>query len=165
VTFEQSIKSVFAGVALALASGTLNNPDWASVTPKHFDLICTTYSRFVYEKHPDNQDVWNMPTNSGRGIDRFAVDLTKGRMQNITAVQFCAKNICNAIQLSDYIDIEKVTKNYILLSTHRFRKFSIRRTDGWLESHYVVSAYRTQLTTGTCKLAPFSGFSVLKRLK
>jgi hypothetical protein len=147
-------------IALTLGVGIA-----AKVAPelRKFDLVCRLHSRFVRELHPTNKDIWAMPTDSWRGTERFSVDLDGMKIRDIGATEKCVKSVCNFIENSKDLHINRLNKDYILVSTHPFRKWNIRRIDGWFESHYVVSPYKTQLTTGTCRRAPFSGFPVLPR--
>jgi hypothetical protein len=129
-----------------------------------FDLVCQLHSRFVREYHPENEDIWAMPTDSWRGGARFAVDLKSLKMRDVSGAEYCAKHVCNSLKKTSDMKIARFNHDYIFVSSHPFRRWSIRRRDGWFESHYVVSAYRTQLTTGTCRKAKFSGFPVLRQL-
>jgi hypothetical protein len=132
---------------------------------RKFDLVCRLHSRFVREFHPKNQDIWAMPTESWRGARRFSVDLDSRKIRDIDATEFCAKNVCNFIEKTSDMHINRLDRVTIFVSIDPNRKWSIRLRDGWFESHYVVSAYKTRLTTGHCRQTKFSGFPVLRPLK
>jgi hypothetical protein len=123
-----------------------------------FDLVCRLHERFVRELHPENTGVWAMPTESQRGNVRFSVDLDSRKIRNIDATNYCAKHVCNLIEKTSDTPIRRVNRRYIVVLDDLDQKWSIRRKDGWFESHHPVSPYLTQLTTGTCRKARFSGF-------
>lgn len=155
-------RCIIAFTALMIASGAFAKPD---VETGKFDLVCRLHARFVKKMHPTYEGSWAMPKDSWRGIQRFAINLNSGRIRDVDTVERCAKSVCNSLDNTDDTDIQRVDKTHIIISAHPFRKWSIRHKDGWFESHYVVSPYTTQLTTGVCRRAIFTGFPAVPRLK
>lgn len=151
---RKHLQSISGLAALAAASGLSAK---SALPTAKFDLICRLHVRFVRELHPENHDVWMMPTDSSKGITRFSVDLDAGRIRDVTTTDFCAKNPCNSLAMTKDMRIRHYDSQYVYVLADKVQKWSIRRKDGWFESHHVVSPYMAELVTGKCRPAPFSG--------
>ena len=122
-----------------------------------FDLICDIHSRFVREVHTKYEGTWRMPVNSTHVTTRYAVDLKARKIMDIDYQKYCAANDCSQLPFSAATPIERVDPQFIVISSHPYLKWKIRRRDGWFVSNNVVDPYLAELSTGHCRRAKFSG--------
>lgn len=138
------------GLAGALLACSIAEASATAALSGRFDLVCAIKGTFVREAKPDFDGSWAMPVDDWQDTWHLAIDLDAKRHMDI--------DWCKEVGRCTVRPIDRVDQRLIIFKSDPDMFWTIRRSDGRFDRRYRIDPYRVEVSTGTCRVKPFSGF-------